>query len=199
MVYVMIDKFSKWIEYMPLVNTTAEKATEMLDGIIHRFGLPNSIITDLGSTFTGSAFWDFCDDRGIKVKYVSVAHPRANGQAERANDMLLDGLKKRLFRHDGKYPGRWIKDLLAVVWGLRTQPSHSTGVSPYFMVFGSEAVLQEDIAFRVPRVENFDEDLANEARADDINSIEEKRLDSCVRTAKYLDGLRKILQPKCPR
>jgi len=68
MVYVMIDKFSKWIEYMPLVNATAEKATEMLDGIIHRFGLTNSIITDLGSTFMGSAFWDFCDHRGIKVK-----------------------------------------------------------------------------------------------------------------------------------
>jgi hypothetical protein len=44
--------------------------------------MPNSIITDLGSTFTGNDFWNFCDDRGIVVKYVLVAHPRANGQAE---------------------------------------------------------------------------------------------------------------------
>jgi hypothetical protein len=51
---------------------------EFLDQIIHRFGLPNNIITDLGTQFTGSAFWDFCDERSI-VKYVSVAHPRANG------------------------------------------------------------------------------------------------------------------------
>jgi len=88
-VYVIIDKFSKWIEYKPLVKATAKKAAELLDDVIHRFGLPNCIITDLGSTFTGSDFWNFCDDRDIVVKYVSVAHPRANGQVERANALLL--------------------------------------------------------------------------------------------------------------
>jgi len=78
-VYVAIDKFSKWIEYKPLVQSTAKKAAELFNDIIHRFGLLNSIITDLGSTFTYSDFWDFCEDRCISVKYVSVAHPRANG------------------------------------------------------------------------------------------------------------------------
>jgi transposase-like protein len=48
-VYVIIDKFSKWIEYKPLVSGTTKKAAELLDEIIHRFGLPNSIITDLRS------------------------------------------------------------------------------------------------------------------------------------------------------
>jgi hypothetical protein len=78
-VYIIIDKFSKWIGYKPLVKGTAKKAVELLAEIIHRFGLPNSIITDLGSTFTDNNFWNFCDDRGIVVKYVLVAHPRANG------------------------------------------------------------------------------------------------------------------------
>ena len=55
-VYVCIDKFSKWIEYKPLVQATAKKEAELLDDIIHWFGLPNSIITDLGSMFTGSDF-----------------------------------------------------------------------------------------------------------------------------------------------
>jgi hypothetical protein len=187
----MIDKFSKWIEYVPLVTQTAGKAVNMIEGIIHRFGLPNSIITDLGSTFTGSEFWDFCENQGILVKYVSVAHPRANGQVERANGMILDALKKRLYRNDGAYPGRWLKELPAVVWGLRTQPSRNTGVSPYYMVFGSEAVLPAEIAFRSPRVENYNEEQSNEAREDDLNAIEEKRLDTCTRTAKYLEGLRR--------
>jgi hypothetical protein len=47
--FVMIDKFSKWIEYMPLTKASSGKAVEFLDQIIHRFGLPNSIITDLGT------------------------------------------------------------------------------------------------------------------------------------------------------
>jgi hypothetical protein len=55
-VYVIVDKFFKWIEYKPLVSGTAKKAAELLDEIIHRFGLPNSIITGLGPTFTGNDF-----------------------------------------------------------------------------------------------------------------------------------------------
>jgi len=51
-VFVLIDKFLKWIEYMPLVKATSEKAVEFLNQIIHRFGIPNSIITDLGTQFT---------------------------------------------------------------------------------------------------------------------------------------------------
>jgi len=82
-VYVAIDMFSKWIKYKPLVIAMAKKAVELVEDIIHRFGLSSSIITDLGSTFTGSDFWDFCVDRCISVKYVLVAHPRANGQVER--------------------------------------------------------------------------------------------------------------------
>jgi hypothetical protein len=54
------------------------------------------------------------------VKYVSVAHPRANGQVKRANGMILDALKKRLYRENDKAPGRWLKELAAMVWGLRT-------------------------------------------------------------------------------
>ena len=78
-VFVLIDKFSKWIEYMPLVKASSEKAVAFLDQVIHRFGIPNSIIIDLGTQFIGNVFWDFYDERSIVIKYVSVAHPRANG------------------------------------------------------------------------------------------------------------------------
>ena len=54
------------------------------------------------------------------------------------------------------------------------------------MVYGAEAVLPADIAFRSAWVENFDEGKANEVRELEVNSAEEKRLDSCVCTAKYL-------------
>ena len=101
----------------------------------------------MGTQFTGSSFWDFYDERSIVVKYVSVAHPRANGQAERANGMILDALKKRLYRENDAAPKRWLKELPAVVWGLRTQPSRSISVSPYFMVYRAEAVLPADVAF----------------------------------------------------
>jgi transposase InsO family protein len=190
-VYVIIDKFSKWIEYKPLVSGTVKKAAELLDEIIHRFGLPNSIITNLGSTFTGNDFWNICDDRGIVFKYVLVAHLRANGQAERTNGMIHDALKKRLYRANDKHPGRRLKELQVVVWGLRTQPSRNTDVSPYFMVFSSEAMLQADIAFQSPWVKNHDEERSSQAKELKVNCAKEHRLDTCACMAKYLEGLRR--------
>jgi len=64
-------------------------------------------------------------------------------------------------------------------------------VSPYFMIHGAEAVLPTDIKFRSPRVEHFDQSSADKTREFEINHIEERRLDSCVRTTKYLDILRR--------
>ena len=49
------------------------------------------------------------------------------------------------------------------------------------MVYGAEAVLPADIAFRSAWVENFDKDKANEVRELEVNSAEEKRLDIQVR------------------
>jgi hypothetical protein len=105
--------------------------------------------------------------------------------------MILDALKKRLYRENDTHPGRWLKELSAMVWGLRTQPSRNTSVSPYFMVFGSEAVLPADIAFQSPRVENHDEERSNEAREHEVNCAEEQHLDTCACKAKYLEGLRR--------
>ena len=77
--------------------------------------------------------------------------------------MILGALKKRLYTNEQKHPGKWLKELPAMVWGLRTQPSHNTDISPYFMVFGSEAILPADIAIRAPKVENYNEENSNQA------------------------------------
>jgi transposase InsO family protein len=76
---VAIDKFTKWIEYKPIASLTSAKAVEFIHDIIFRFGIPNNIITDLGSNFPSAEFFDCCEQRSIQIKYASVAHPRANG------------------------------------------------------------------------------------------------------------------------
>jgi transposase InsO family protein len=78
-VLVAIDKFTKWIEVKPIACLTSAKAVEFIQDIIFMFGIPNSIITDLGSNFTSLEFFDFCEQKSIQIKYASVAHPRANG------------------------------------------------------------------------------------------------------------------------
>jgi hypothetical protein len=78
-ILVVVDKFTKWIKVRPVAKVTSEEAAKFIRDIIHRFGVPNRIITDLGKSFTGSVFWDFCQDNTIDVYYSSVAHPRCNG------------------------------------------------------------------------------------------------------------------------
>ena len=72
------------------------------------------------------------------------------GQVERANGLILQGLKARIFDPIEKYGSKWIQELPRVVWGLRTQRSRATGYSPFFMVYGFEAILPTDIAFGAP-------------------------------------------------
>ena len=78
-IFVAIDKFIKWIEYKPLTKYSVAKAVEFIQDIIHRFGMPNRIITDLGSPFTATEFQSWAQDCGFGIDYASVAHPEANG------------------------------------------------------------------------------------------------------------------------
>jgi hypothetical protein len=64
---VAIDKFSKWIEARPITNVRSEQATLFFTDIIHRFGVPNCIITVNSTQFTGKRFLEFCDDLHIRV------------------------------------------------------------------------------------------------------------------------------------
>ena len=55
-IFVAINKFTKWIKVKPVTATTAAKAAEFIEETSHRFRVPNRIITDLGTLFTGSEF-----------------------------------------------------------------------------------------------------------------------------------------------
>ena len=126
-VLVAIDKFTKWIESKPITKLTTDQVVDFISDMLHRFGFPNTIIIDLGSNFISQEFLEFGERSAIEVRYVSVAHPWANGQVERANDPILDGLKKRLYDANNKKGGKWIHELPLVIWGLHTQPSKATG------------------------------------------------------------------------
>ena len=48
------------------------------------------------------------------------------------------------------------------------------------MVYGSKAILPADIAFRAPRVENYDEERAMAVRTEDVDRAKEERLITCI-------------------
>nr|CAE02434.2 OSJNBa0039G19.14 [Oryza sativa Japonica Group] len=160
--FVAVNKFSKYIEAKPVVMITADKARDFFINIVHRFGVPNQIITDNGTQFTGGVFKNFCEDFGIKICYASVAHPMSNGQVERANGMVLQGIKARVFDRLNPYAGKWVDQLPSVLWSLRTTPSRATGQSPFFLVYGAEAMLPSEVEFESLSFHNFKEERYGE-------------------------------------
>src|ERR1044072_7158624 len=75
---VAVDKFTKWIEAVPITNSTALTAVNFIKSIIFRFGVPHNIVTDNGTNFTAAKFQNFCEELGIKIDYASVVHPQSN-------------------------------------------------------------------------------------------------------------------------
>ena len=75
-----------------------------------------------------------------------------------------------------KFAGRWVEELPAVLWSLRTTPNRSTGLTPFCLTYGSEAVLPSDLDYGAPRVKAFEPATSAEAQKDAMEVMEEARL-----------------------
>jgi hypothetical protein len=104
-IFIAVDKFTKWIKVKPAASIIVAKAAEFNKEIMYKFGVPNNIITDNGTQFTVREFKDFCADSDIKINHASMSHPQSNGQVERLNGMILQGLKPRIFNKLKLYDG----------------------------------------------------------------------------------------------
>jgi hypothetical protein len=94
---------------------------------------------------------------------------------EQANDMILQGLKPRIFDRLNKSGGKWLQELPTVVWILKTTPSRAMGFTPFFLVYGVEAVLPTDLEYRSPKVRGYDEGTNQRAREDLLDQQDEAR------------------------
>ena len=90
-----------------------------------------------------------------------------------------------------KLTGRWVEELPAVLWSLRTTPNRSTGLTPFFLTYGSEVVLPFDLDYGAPRVKAFDPMMAAEAQRDAMEVLEEARLATLHRSARCQQTLRR--------
>jgi transposase InsO family protein len=163
---VAIDKFSKWIEVRPLTSIGSEQAMAFFTNIIHRFGIPNSIITDNGTQFTGKKVPRLLRRPPHPCGLGRRRSPNDNGQVERANGMILQGLKPRIYNDLNKFGKRWIKELPSVVWSLRTTLSRATSFSAFFLVYGAEAILPTNLEYGSSRTKAYD-DQNNQTHRED--------------------------------
>ena len=105
--------------------------------------------------------------------------------------MLFRSLKTNAFKKLENKGKKWIDHLPSVLWSLITTPSIATGETPFFLVYGAEAVLPTELKHGSPRVLAYNKDTQVDRMIDDINLLEEIRCRASLRSARYQKGLRR--------
>jgi hypothetical protein len=78
-----------------------------------------------------------------------------------------------------------------MLWSLRTTSNRSTGLTPFFLVYGAEAILPSDVQYDFPRVEAYKEEDAEKSRQLSMDLLEEERDLAAQLSTIYKQNLRR--------
>ena len=114
---------SRYADAIPLPQVDAETVADALMEVMSRTGIPDEIITDQESVFTGRLMDNLWTLLSIKKLKTAPYHPQTNGCIERWHGMVKTALKKcKTCREE------WV--------AYRCMPHSSTGFSPFEMIHG---------------------------------------------------------------
>jgi hypothetical protein len=179
---VATDYFTKWVEAEPLSHIRDTDAKRFLwKNVVTRFGISWAVVSDNGTQFEGKVFKGFCSDLGIRNFFSSPGYPRANGQAEVSNKVILDGIKKRLEEAKGK----WVEELPSVLWTHRTTHRRLTSETPFALAYGVEVIIPLEVGLPIIRTTEFDAEQNENNLRKDLNLIEERRDLAAIKLASY--------------
>lgn len=133
---------------------------------------------------------NWCVERGMEQRFMSVAHRQSNGQIEVSNRTSVHGIKKQL----GKAKGNWVDELPEVLWSYRTPPQTSTRERMFSLAYGAEEMLPVEIMMSLIRIEYYQEQANDENLRENIDLLEERRECSSVPSCLQKNS-REILQP----
>ena len=109
--------------------------------IIHRFGIPQTLITDQCSSFISKDVREFAESYKIKILNSSPYYAQANGQAESSNKIFIKLVKKKIEEN----PRRWHEVLSEALWAHRISRHGATKVTHVELVYGQEAILTIEV------------------------------------------------------
>ena len=142
--------------------------------IITRFGIPDSLVLDNASYFSSVELTQFALEKGIRIRYSANYHPRGNGLVESTNKKLLKILKRTISVHHRN----WHTELVNALWADRVTPKAAIGNSPFFLVYGTEAILPPNLflpSLQLAQSVQDEECPAMEKRINTLLKLEEER------------------------
>ena len=137
-VLVVINAHSKWIEAIPVLSTSSAVTIKVLKTLMARYGLPDLIFSDNGTSLTSEEFQAFVKKNKIRHKTSALYHPVTNGLAERAVQVVNNGLRKN---KGGDFDLRLTRALYRYCF----IPHATTGASPSDLFLGRKLKAHMDL------------------------------------------------------
>ncbi|CAL0322726.1 unnamed protein product [Lupinus luteus] len=162
--------------------------------LVCRYGLPSKIITDNATNLNNKMMTEMCSEFKIKHHTSSPYRPKMNGAVEAANKNIKKIIQKMVVTYKD-----WHEMLPFALHGYRTSVRTSTGATPYSLVYGMEAVLPVEVeipSLRIMAESKLKESEWIQARYDQLNLIEEKRLVAMCHGQLYQKRLMKAYAKK---
>ena len=126
-----IDRTTRWLEAIPVADITAPTiAHTFYGGWITRWGVPLTLITDLGRQFESQLWRKLSTIVGFQRIRTTSYHLQSNGLIERQHRTLKTALRTHLQEKDAS----WLLHLPTVLFSLRIQPSETNNLSPFKIV-----------------------------------------------------------------
>ncbi|GBM35707.1 Pro-Pol polyprotein [Araneus ventricosus] len=137
----VIDAFTKYVWIYPTKSTTSAEVVAKLEIQKSVFGNPEKIISDRGTAFSSKEFSDYCENEGIRHLRITTGLPRANGQVERLNSVIISVIAK-LATND---PTKWYKFVPTVQRIINSTYQRSINTTPFELLFGIKMEQQSDL------------------------------------------------------
>ena len=131
-ILTLVDYATRYPEAVSLKRINSEAVAEALVEIYSRVGVPQEILTDLGTQFVSDCMKEVSRLLRVKQLNTSPYHPMCNGLVEKFNGTL----KRMLRRLTNEQPEEWHRFLGPLLFAYREAPQASTGFSPFEMLFG---------------------------------------------------------------
>ncbi|XP_068207579.1 uncharacterized protein [Palaemon carinicauda] len=139
-ILTMMDHASRYPDAVPLKNIDSESVAEALVDMFSRVGVPEEILSDLGTQFTSDCMREVARLLSVRQLTTTPYHPMCNGLVEKFNGTLKQMLKKLC----QEKPNQWHRYINAVLFAYREVPQESTGFSPFEILYGrSERQIKE--------------------------------------------------------
>ena len=135
---------------------------------------------DNGPQFDRRVYRNLCQELKIKNLYSTPRYPHSNGLAEASNKTLLTALKKRLDSAKGK----WVDELSGVLWAYITTARKPTGISPFAITYGMEAIIPMEIGMPTIRTDVPEQGNTN-LMVKDLHTLDELRESAAIRITSY--------------